>query len=299
VLVQVFFGLFPLLGKWALEAFSPASIAGWRMLFGGAVFMLLAVCTSGRSALPRARDLPLLVACALLGVVFNQLLFLEGLSRSSAVNAGLLIPLIPVYTLLIAVVVGQERFIAGRALGIAVALAGAAQLLFRKDPDLGRAHLVGNAMFALNAFSYSCYLVASRPLLARYRSLVVVAWVFALSALFVPLFPGVTYLPSGAGKKAWISLGLILLFPTVLAYLLNTFALARVSASTTAVYTVLQPLITGVTGVAFLGEHFGPGSLLAAVLIFLGLYLVIRRPAGVPLQVPPPAPSGDSVLPRR
>ena len=152
VLVQIFFGLFPLLAKWALAAFSPAAIAGWRMVFGGVVFMLLAAGSSGRSALPRLRDLPLLLACALLGVVFNQLLFLEGLSRSSAVNAGLLIPLIPVYTLLIAVIVRQERFIAGRALGIAIAFAGAAQLLLRKDPELGRAHLLGNALFALNAF---------------------------------------------------------------------------------------------------------------------------------------------------
>ena len=78
---------------------------------------------------------PGLFLCALLGVVLNQVLFLEGLSRSTAVNAGLLMPLIPVYTFLVAWIARQERFSALRGLGILIAFSGTTYLLLQKEPD--------------------------------------------------------------------------------------------------------------------------------------------------------------------
>src|SRR5690606_6514612 len=103
--VQLCFGLFPLLGKLAFEAFAPAAVAAWRLWAGAAVFALLAAIRYGRGALPAWRDLPLFWLTALLGVAANQALYLEGLKRTTAMNAGLLMMLIPVFTTAIAVMV--------------------------------------------------------------------------------------------------------------------------------------------------------------------------------------------------
>ena len=58
--------------------------------------------------------------------------------------------LIPVFTFLVAALVGQEPFRWLRAVGIAVALAGASLLFWAERPELIRAHGVGNALMALN-----------------------------------------------------------------------------------------------------------------------------------------------------
>jgi drug/metabolite transporter (DMT)-like permease len=284
VAVQFCFGLMPVFGKWAILDFAPRVIVGWRIVGGAFALALVAFAVHGRRAWPARGTWPRFLACSLLGVAVNMLLFLEGLARSTATNAGLLTSLIPVFTFAIAVLLRQERFVAQRGLGILVALAGSLVLALEERPELGGEYVLGNLLMMVNCCCYSFYLVLARPLLARHPPLVVIAWVFALSALGVPLFAGsATWVPPGAAARSWASMAYILVFPTVVAYLLNAFALARVSASTTAVFVFSQALITGVAAALLLHEPLRPRTLLAAVLILGGTALVLPRHVARPL----------------
>jgi len=279
VLVQILFALFPVFGRALFEggAFSPFAIAVWRIGFGAASLLAIAFLMHGRRAWPRARDLPILLVCSILGVTANMTLYLEGLSRSTATNAGLMMCLIPVFTFAIAAAVKQEVFQVSRALGVLVALAGAGLLVWAEEPDLAREHGLGNLLMAMNTLCYAVYLVVSRPVLARYPAIVLIAWVFALAVPFAPfLARGVDLVPE-APQKAWWALAFILVFPTSVAYLLNAWALARVRASTTAMYIYAQPLVTGVVSRIFLGEKLSRGTIASAVCIFAGIWLVARR----------------------
>ena len=80
--VQVCFGLFPIFGKLAFEAFTPRAVGAWRMAFAGTALGALAFALHGRAAIPRKRDVLHFAACSLLGVTLNMVLYLEGLRRS-------------------------------------------------------------------------------------------------------------------------------------------------------------------------------------------------------------------------
>jgi len=84
--------------------------------------------------------------------------------------------------------------------------------------------------------------------------------------------------PPLATVHAWRALAFILVFPTAVAYLLNTLALARLRASTTAVYVYLQPVITGLFGWWMLDEQPTPALFASAAVIFAGIWLVARAP---------------------
>lgn len=281
VAVQLCFGLFPFFVKLALAGFEPRAIAVWRIAIGSAVLLGLAFAAHGRAAVPRRRDLPLLFVSGLLGVVLNQVLALEGVARSTVTNAGLMMTLIPVFTFGLAASFRIERFHWTRAAGIPVAMAGAVVLLLQRgeSPDLARQHFVGNLLIASNCLCYAAYLIVSRKLLLTYRPLVVIAWVYALALWATPLLAlGQDLLPTDVDPgRAWLGLALILAFPTLAGYLLNTFALSRVPASIAAVYIYLQPLIAGAAGIALLDERFHPAMALAAGLMFAGIALVTRR----------------------
>jgi drug/metabolite transporter (DMT)-like permease len=282
IVVQLCFGLFPVFGKLALApgGFGPLAIAGWRMLFGGVALFALALVVHGRKTFVGVRDLALLFCASLLGVTLNMVFYLEGLSRSTPNNATLIMGLIPVFTFTIAVAVKSERLSGLRALGVAIALLGASLRFFDAQPDLAVDHVLGNALMALNALCYAAYFVLSRPLLARLPALVVIAWVFLLSVPFVPLFAyGQDFFPATAGPRMWWSLAFILVFPTLVAYVLNIYALARVKASTTAIYIYVQPLITGIASLFMLNEEPTLSMLASAVCVFAGIWLVARKPA--------------------
>jgi drug/metabolite transporter (DMT)-like permease len=274
LLVQVCFGAFPLLGKWAFQGFAPTAVAAWRIVVGAAFLLGMAIGMARARAWPGFRDLLRLQALALLGIALNQVLYLEGLRRSSVINAGLLMVTIPVFTFAIAVAVKHERFTWRRGIGIAVATAGALLLVL---PRAERANLVGNLLMLANAFCYSLYLVFSRPVLRRHPPIVVTGWVFALSVWTVPLFLDASLLPASPPPRAVLALLLILAFPTIVAYLLNLWALARLRASTIAAYIYLQPLLSVGLGIWQLGERPTESTALAGASILVGLGLVIWR----------------------
>jgi drug/metabolite transporter (DMT)-like permease len=247
------------------------------MLVGAAALLVLAFALQGRRALPPMRDMGRLLAGSLLGVTLNMVLYLEGLARSTPTNAALIMGLIPVFTFAIAVLARQERIAAMRMAGIVVALVGASSRFWAERPELARGHALGNLLMVGNAACYSGFFVVTRPLLARHPPIVVIAWVFALSVPFVPIFAhGETFVPSTLTASHWKALAFILIFPTVLAYVLNTIALARLSASTTAIYIYMQPLITATASFLILGEEMTPAMFAAAALVFAGIWLVSR-----------------------
>jgi drug/metabolite transporter (DMT)-like permease len=283
--VQLFFGLFPLFGKLAFGSFAARSVAAWRIAVGGLVLGVVAALVHGRRFLPERGDLPRLALCGLLGILLNMLLFLEGLQRSSAIHVALLLPLIPVFTLIVAIVARQERFDLPRALGMAVAFFGAGLVLFERGGRLGSDHTLGNLLVVANELCYAIYFVLLRPLLAKYPPLVLTAWVFLLSAWSIPLLLGAEapLVPEGAPTEAWLAILYIVIFPTIFTYLLNSFALVRVSASTAASFIFLQPMITVVGALWWLDEALPQHFVLSTLLTFGGVWVVARRPVARPL----------------
>jgi drug/metabolite transporter (DMT)-like permease len=281
LVVQVCFGLFPVFGVLAFRpgGFEPLSVAAWRMLVGGAVLGAIALAVHGRRMIVPRRDLGLLFLASLLGVTLNMVLYLEGLARSTATNAALMMGVIPIATFGLAALAGQERFAPVRLAGVVVALVGASSRFWAERPELAQEHALGNLLMVGNALCYSGFFVITRPLLARHPPLVVIAWVFLLSVPFVPFFAhGVDLMPETLTAKHWQAMAFILVFPTVVAYILNTFALAHVRASTAATYIYVQPLITATASALMLDEELTPSMLLSGALVFGGIWLVSRRP---------------------
>lgn len=280
VAVQVCFGLLPVFGTLAFMpgGFSPLGVGSWRIAGGAAILGALAFIAHGRRALPERRDLPLLVVCGLLGVALNQGLFLIGLDRSTPMNAGLVMTLIPVFTFVIAAAAGQESFSLARGVGVLIAMAGAALLLVGQGGGLFAGYGFGNLLMALNGLSYATYLVISKRLVSRYPPLVVISWVYIFALFYLPYFAAGEKLVADPGAaSAWLSLVYIIVFPTTLAYLLNMFALERVRATTTAVYIYAQPIVAGVASWIVFSERPGGSMVVAGLCLFAGIWLVARR----------------------
>ena len=262
------------------EEIFPEALAMIRML-GGALFFQAIARLRGtqRVAITRGDHLRL-VGLSVIGIALNQTLFLLGLRWTSPFSTSLLGATIPVFAAGLAVIFGKERLRLRTVIGLALAIAGVLSLIGIGSIDRGA------ILVALNSLSYAAYVVLSRDVVVRVGALRAVSWIFTYAAiLFAPfgMRAMLTQLPVLTGR-GWVFVLYILALPTIVAYLLNAWALRRSSATMVTVYIYLQPLIAAVLAWAQLGYGISKRAWLAAVLILIGLGVVASRQ---PVTPPP------------
>lgn len=279
VAVQLMFGSAPILGKFALEAFPSFAIVGFRVGGGALAFFILQRLT-GSLALDKRSHYYYFALFAVFGIILNQLLFFTGLSLTTATNTSLLAVLIPVFAIVVSASVGNDVLSWKKIFGIIVAGCGVVYLIDPTEASFSSATTQGDILVLLNSLSYAIYLAISKKLVTHYGSLKSIAWLFLFGSIInVPI--GLYSLSSvelvEVSTKAWVALAAVVIFPTILAYYWNTWALARVEPSLVAVYIYLQPVIGAFLAITILGEEWQPKIFVAMALIFCGVFLVTRK----------------------
>lgn len=229
------------------------------------------------------RDIPFLMLCALLGIVLNQELFIHGLARSGAINATVLGSTIPVFTVICALALRREQFHWLRGVGIALAFAGAGYLVGIAEFSVGGKHLLGSLMVLGNAASYGVYLVIVRSVKDRYDPIGLIAVLF-MFAVPMTLPVGIAEwgdMPELTGAD-YGRLAFLIAVPTVGAYALVQSALKRAESTLVAAYIYLQPVFVTFGAMARLHESPSPRVLVAAPIVFLGVFLATRAPVRAP-----------------
>ena len=223
------------------------------------------------------KDIPRFLLCALTGVVINQILFIKGVSLTTPIHSSLLSLATPIFITLIAAWLLKESFTWLKFLGLLLGIAGAGLLIFLKDnKNLGSDILLGDIMVLINAISYAFYLVLVRPLMERYSGIQVLRWIFTFGALVILPFGMPEFLAtdwSAFQLYHWLALASVAIGATFLAYLLNLYGISKIGPSATGAFIYSQPLFAAVIAIIFAGEHFSFVKLIAAILIFSGVYL--------------------------
>ena len=278
ITVQILFGIWPIFGKIVLRSMSSTSLVALRLVGAALLFAVLQRRLTPLLRMP-VKDIVVLTACSLLGIVGNQFLFVKGLSLTTVINTEILSTTIPVYAIATSILLGYERGSLKTLIGVLLSIAGVIYLVNPLRADLSTHTTTGNVLILINSFLYALYIVISKNLLGRYGALNVVTWIFLIgSVITIPV--GIYSLQrenlAEIGAGTWAAVAFIIVFPTVVAYYLNAWALTRVPPSVVAIYIYLQPLIAFGFAPLLLGESWSGRTIAAAILIFGGVTLVTR-----------------------
>ena len=275
----MFFGSLPVIGKVVLKTVPAVALVGFRVGVTAAAIAAFQL-YRGRFWLINKNDYWRLAVLSLFGVTFNQLLFINGLSLTKASNTSLLAVTIPVFALTVGAIIGAERLSFVKIVGIVLAAVGVLLIIDPRNASFSSSTTLGDLLIVLNSLSYGIYVATSKEVITRngvFRSMM---WVFIFaSVLCVPLgtWSFSTIDVSAINPEIWLLMVYIAIGATAAPYLLNAFALARVQASTVAVFVYLQPVIGFLLAVIFLSEEVGVLFMLAALLIFAGVFLVSKK----------------------
>jgi drug/metabolite transporter (DMT)-like permease len=275
VFVQITFGAFHVLAKYTIESVPPLAVAAMRVAVSAPLLLLLA--RSIDRTWPSRRDHVQLALLGFLGVFSNQVLFILGLQHTTATNAAILMPSIPVFAAALALAMGIQKPSALGLAGIGLSTAGALVMLDIASFSSDGGALWGNGLIALNCLSYALYLVRQEPMLLRLRPLTVVAWAFVyggIGTLLVSLPSLASLQPQEVPASTWWALLYIVTVPSGINYALNTWALKRSTPALVAAYTTLQPAAAALLAFLLLGEHLGAREAVGFALIVGGLFAV-------------------------
>ncbi|WP_282043804.1 DMT family transporter [Winogradskyella flava] len=228
------------------------------------------------------RDFLKLFVAALFGVVINMLFFFKGLEFTSPIHASAIMTITPIIILILSAYILKEKVTSLKIIGVILGLIGALVLtIYGKSARAGDNVPLGNLLIFLNAISYSIYVVLIKKLTTKYHPFSFIKWLF--------LFGLIILIPFGFNdlkEVQWqsftpyitFSVLFVIIGATFGTYLLNPLALNKLKASTVGIFIYLQPVIAGLFALVMGADFIDALKIGAMLFIFLGVYLVIKKP---------------------
>lgn len=289
VLMATIWGVNYSVVKAGLQAMTPLSFTGVRMVF--AALVLFGVASFVKAEWPNRRDTMRLLGLGLLGNGFYQLLFISGMARTRAGVAALIVAAGPAWIAILSRLLGRERVSRLGWAGIGLQLVGVLCVVGSTQKFEGGADgLLGAGLIAAGSIAWALYSILLQPYTLRSHGLHLSALTLASGAAVMGLvgLPDMLRLDwSAVGLTGWGAVVYSGLFAMVLAYLLFYHGVRVLGPTRTAMYGNLQPIIAIAVAWILLHETPTGWQLLGASLIMGGL-LVSRtakvRPAPEALE---------------
>jgi drug/metabolite transporter (DMT)-like permease len=278
LLTVFFFGTNFTAVKIVVESVPPVLFAATRFTLAG-LLLLLFVPFLGRGNWLRREDFLPILGLGLVGITITQTVFTLGVSLTTAANTALVYSTAPIWGMLLGFVLGLERPRLTGVLGIGLSLVGVGFIVYG-GLDFAGTSLLGDGLILAAAVFWGSYTVLSLSLLKRYSPVALAAYAMTIGGLaafpFAILEPGDLSIGPMSGTT-WAAAFYSALCSSAFGFAAWGWGVSHVGANRVLIYQYLVTL-TGVTsGIVLLGEDFGLGQIIGAVVILCGVYLARRR----------------------
>jgi drug/metabolite transporter (DMT)-like permease len=269
--------------KVGIGELSPLAFPVFRFGLGAIVMAFLVRRREGTLRFER-RDLRAVLAIAVFGITLNQLCSMFALTLTTAANVALLTATQPIFTAVIATLVGDETLgrrhwlaIALGMGGVALVVDGSAHLATAAGPSSPLGPLPLGEILALGvSLTAAASSVVIRRLLRRYTpyrilALQMIIGTALLAPVAAPSLAAQDY--AAVGAVGWGALAYSSILAGVVTNLLYFTGIGRVGASRAAIYQYLQSFAGVVLAVALLREPLGPLQILGGLTVVASVLL--------------------------
>lgn len=282
---SIVFGLnIPIARTLIPDIVDPFLMTFFRMCGAATLFWTASLFTP-KEHVPR-KDILLFFASSLLAIVVNQTFFIVGLSKTSPIDASLVVTLSPIITMLLAALIIKEPITWVKAVGVLIGASGAVILILNSSHENANGNLIGNLFVLFSVASYALYLTLFKNLISRYSSITSMKWMFLFATILTyPMSHKAIVETNFADFDSGVYLRIVYVvaFATFFTYLLIPVAQKTVRPTTISMYNYLQPLTAAFVAVAIGIDRFGWDKIISAALVFAGVYIVTQSKSRVQL----------------
>ena len=264
----------------------PIVLFAMRALVAGGLFWIVSL------FMPKERvpwqDLLRLAGAGILGLFLPQLTFLHAIVYTTPVDLSVMSTTTPIFTMFVAAIFLKEPITWKKALGVALSFGGILWLILQSTfggNGASETEPVGIAYCFANYIVFALYLGTCRNLIARYSVVTSMKWMFLVSFVIAVPF-ALPHLPTtdfaAVPGYVWWEIGFMIIFSTFIAYYLVPVGQKRIRPTLVSMYGYLQPIIAIAVAIWTGMDRLTFTKVVAAVLVFTGVWVVNRSRAAAP-----------------
>lgn len=275
---NIMWGLMAPIGKSALQEFSAISVTTFRMIGAAAAFWLLSLFCKEEHV--NHRDMLKIFFASLFALVFNQGVYIFGLSLTSPVDASIVTTTLPIVTMIVAAIYLKEPITNKKVLGIFVGAMGALILIISSQAtDNGGGNIIGDLLCLLAQISFSIYLTVFKGLSQRYSAIAINKWMFVYASIcYIPFsYHDISTIQwNTISTISIIEVLYVVIGGSFIAYLCIMSAQKILRPTVVSMYNYMQPIVATIAAIIMGVGSFGWQKGIAIALVFLGVYIVTQ-----------------------
>jgi len=268
-------GLSFVFGKIALRALPATHVVLGRFVIGSALLLPISRYWFPDVTVAREDRLRFILAAVLM-VPISFLLQFEGLDRTSAARASLIIGAAPPIMAVASVLVGTDRLSTSEWMAVAASVFGVFLMVGRPDAPGDTA---GDLMVLGSIVTLTAWSIVTKDLMDRYPPLYTTATCMAGGTLaLLPIALAVPGMPSlDLEPMTWVSLGVLGAGCTALTYALWNWGLRHVGVARSGVFLNIEPVVGALLGVVILGDVLDALTVTGGLFILGATFWISRQ----------------------
>lgn len=271
--------LWGIIGLWNRRlmagGFSPTDIVVVRN-FGGMALLALIFAIKDRSVFRVKKEhLKYFFGTGVISVVLFTVCYFSCQKMCSLAVASILLYTAPSFVVILSALLWKAPVTKKKLLALLLTLVGCA--LVCGVFSGGLTVTLGGILLGLGAgFFYALYSIFAPYALAHYSSMTVTVWTFLFAGpVSLLLIPGSkTFGPALAKPEMWLTAAGLVVFSTVLPYILYTKGLSQVESGRASIMASLEPVVASLAGVLVFGEPMGLLTAAGIALVLAGVIIL-------------------------
>lgn len=261
-----------------VDDIAPLNLAFLRYALGGAFLAaMVSLLRPGALRLPKV-ELPRIALLGILMYALFPVLFNTSLRYTTASRGAVILALMPLFTAVLGAFARSEQLRPLQWLGVVLSILGVATVFGESGLGLSDGHdaLIGNALMVAAALTGAVYSVKARPILRAFGAppVTAIAMLSGAALLCLPaLLRDVTGELTSAPNQTRALIFYLAIPAGAIGFFLVSLGLSRLSATQSALYINLNPVIATILGALLLNETLTRWFALGFVLVIIGLLM--------------------------
>ena len=275
-----FWGLMAPVGKDAmLNGIDGIDLVSFRVLGGAILFWITSLFTK-KEHIP-LKDIFKLAGAGIFALVFNQCSYTIGLNMTSPSNSSIMTTSMPIFAMVLSFLILKEPITWKKVIGVLLGCGGAV-IIIMTSATAGNAkvgNIWGDLLCMSAQLSFALYLALFKPLVQKYSLFTVNKWMFTWATILIwPFTLGhVSDIDfANVPMSTWWESGYVVFFGTYLGYICMMMGQKVLRPTVVSVYNYVQPLVSVTVSVIVGLAVFKGAQAIAAVLVFSGVWLVVK-----------------------